>query len=113
VGLIVGWLSHGGQARHLHLPLSGRLRVTECSVDSCSCNADSGCHAGAITIGGHRAHCGTVVQISFRSGLGRTGLVGACRRAECTHNEKLECTAASVRVGAGADVADCLTYEAH
>jgi hypothetical protein len=87
-------------------------QVTECSVGTCSYNADSNCHAGAITIGGDHAHCGTFVQISFRSGLDRTGQVGACHRAECRYNEKLECTAASVRVGAGADVADCLTYEA-
>ena len=38
--------------------------------------------------------------------MDRAGLVGACHRAECVHNENLECTAASVRVGAGADVAD-------
>ena len=87
-------------------------QVSEGSVGSCSYNADSSCHAGAITIGGDHAHCGTFVQISFRSGLDRTGQVGACHRAECRYNEKLECTAASVRVGAGADVADCLTYEA-
>jgi hypothetical protein len=86
-------------------------QVQECSVSSCSYNADAGCHAGAITIGGDHAHCGTFVQISFRAGLDRTGLVGACHRADCTYNEKLECTAASVRVGAGADVADCLTYQ--
>ena len=87
-------------------------QVTECSVGSCSYNADSSCHAGAITIAGDHAHCGTFVQISFRAGTGRSGLVGACHRAECRHNENLECTAASVRVGAGADVADCLTYDA-
>ena len=87
-------------------------QVQECSVSSCSYNADAGCHAGAITIGGDHAHCGTFVQISFRAGLDRTGLVGACHRADCAYNEKLECTAASVRVGAGADVADCLTYKA-
>jgi hypothetical protein len=87
-------------------------QVKECSVNSCSYNADAGCHAGAITIGGDHAHCGTFVEISFRASTDRTGLVGACHRSECTYNEKLECTAASVRVGAGADVADCLTYEA-
>jgi hypothetical protein len=87
-------------------------QVSECSVRSCSYNADAACHAGAITIAGDHAHCGTFVEISFRAGLDRAGLVGACHRSECRHNEKLECTAASVRVGAGADVADCLTYEA-
>ena len=85
-------------------------QVSECSVRSCSYNADAACHAGAITIAGDHAHCGTFVQISFRGGTERAGLVGACHRAECRHNQNLECTAASVRVGAGADVADCLTY---
>ena len=84
--------------------------VQECSVGSCSYNSESTCHAGAITIGGDHAHCGTFVEISFRAGVERTGMVGACHRSECRYNEKLECTAASVRVGAGADVADCLTY---
>ena len=87
------------------------LQVHECSVGSCSYNANAGCHAGAITISGDHAHCGTFVEITFRSSQDRTGLVGACHRSECKHNDKLECTAPSVRIGAGADVADCLTYE--
>ena len=41
-----------------------------------------------------------------------TGHVGACQRADCVPNESLECTATSVRVGAGADTADCLTFQA-
>ena len=72
--------------------------VQECSVGSCSYNADSACHAGAITIGGDHAHCGTFVEISFRAGVERTGMVGACHRSECRYNEKLECTAASGRM---------------
>jgi hypothetical protein len=87
-------------------------QVKECSVNTCSYNGDSACHAGAITIAGDHAHCGTFVEISFRATSDRTGMVGACHRSECRYNEKLECTAASVRVGAGSDVADCLTYEA-
>lgn len=86
-------------------------KVEECSVTSCAYNADSHCHAGAITVSGDHARCGTFVEIGFRAGLDRDGLVGACHRQECRYNEKLECTAESVRVGAGADVADCLTYE--
>ena len=85
-------------------------QVHDCTVDACSYNADHGCHAGAITIGGDHAHCGTFVEISFRAGLERTGVVGACHRSECVHNDALECTAASVQVGSAADVADCLTY---
>ena len=87
-------------------------QVQDCSVSSCSYNESSTCHAGAITIAGDHAHCGTFVEISFRGGGAGTGLVGACHRSECRYNEKLECTAASVSVGAGQDVADCLTYEA-
>jgi hypothetical protein len=52
------------------------------------------------------------VEISFHGGREHSGLVGACHRAECKFNEQLECTAAGVRIGKGADVADCLTYEA-
>ncbi len=85
-------------------------QVQDCTVDNCSYNAEHTCHAGAITIGGEHAHCGTFVEISFRAGLDRTGVVGACHRAECRHNESLECTASAVRVGQGADAADCLTY---
>ena len=84
--------------------------VQECSVGSCGYNAESTCHAGAITVGGDHAHCGTFVEIGFRAGLERTGQVGACHRSECRHNEALECTASAVRVGKGADAADCLTY---
>jgi hypothetical protein len=87
--------------------------VQSCAVSSCSYNQDKGCHAGAITVGGgDKAACGTFVEISFRGGVDRGGLVGACHRSECRYNDKLECTASSVEIGPGADVADCLTYEA-
>jgi hypothetical protein len=87
-------------------------QVHSCSATSCGYNESSTCHAGAITIGGDHAHCGTFVEISFRAGTDRTGLVGACHRSDCRFNDKLECTAPSVDVGARDDVADCLTYEA-
>ncbi len=84
--------------------------VSECSVTSCSYNSDVSCHAGAITIGGDHAHCGTFIDISFKGGLDVRGSVGACHRSECRHNERLECSAGAITVGAGQDVADCLTY---
>ncbi len=85
--------------------------VHDCSATGCSYNHDSGCHAGAITIGGDHAHCGTFVTIGFRAGLARTGVVGACHRTDCTHNDGLECSAADVQVGGrGEDKADCLTF---
>ena len=86
--------------------------VQECSVGSCGYNAESTCHAGAITVSGDHAHCGTFVEIGFRAGLERTGQVGACHRSECVHNAHLMCTAHDVKIGAGADEADCLTYQA-
>ena len=85
-------------------------QVHDCSVGSCSYNSDASCHAGAITVGGDHAHCGTFVEIGFRSGLERTGMVGACHRTDCVHNSQLACHAESVSVGAASDVADCLTY---
>jgi hypothetical protein len=51
--------------------------------------------------------------LSAKGGLAKvTGHVGACQRADCQHNESLECTASSVKIGAGADAADCLTFQA-
>ena len=87
-------------------------QVQDCAVSSCSYNAEHNCHAGAITVGGDHAHCGTFVEISFRAGLDRNGMVGACHRSDCVHNDKLECHAPGVSVGPGTDAADCLTYEA-
>jgi hypothetical protein len=86
--------------------------VGSCSATSCAYNESSSCHAGAITVAGDNAACGTFVEISFRGGVDAGGVVGACHRSECKFNDKLECTASSVRIGAGKDVADCLTYEA-
>jgi len=85
--------------------------VHECSVTGCAYNHDVSCHAGAITIGGDNAACGTFIDISFKGGLDVQAKVGACHRAECRHNDALECRAESIRVGPGRDVADCLTYE--
>lgn len=86
--------------------------VMECSVEGCSYNHDVSCHAGAITVGGgDHAHCDTFIDISVTGGLDVVAHVGACHRIDCVHNSGLECQAESVRVGAGTDVADCLTYQ--
>jgi hypothetical protein len=86
--------------------------VQDCSATSCAYNEGSSCHAGAITVAGDNAQCGTFVEISFRGGVDGNGVVGACHRSECKFNDKLECTASSVQIGQSKDVADCLTYEA-
>lgn len=89
--------------------------VSECSVSTCGYNHD-GCHAGAVTVAGHSgvAECVTFIPLSHKGGLDKVvGQVGACQRSECVHNSALECTASSVRIGAGAaadELADCLTY---
>ena len=92
--------------------------VAECSIDGCGYNHDHGCHAGAVTIAGHEgdASCATFIPLSTKGGLDKVvGQVGACQRSECVHNVALECSASSIRIGAGAstdDLADCLTYTA-
>ncbi|GAA1751617.1 DUF1540 domain-containing protein [Agromyces humatus] len=88
--------------------------VAECSVAGCSYNDHSNCHAAAVTIAGTADHaeCATFIPLSSKGGLDKVLThVGACQRGECIHNSNLECTAASVRIGPGADSADCLTYE--
>lgn len=90
--------------------------VAECSVAGCSYNDHSSCHAGAVTIGrsADDASCATFIPLGVKGGLDKViAHVGACQRDDCTHNSHLECTAPSVRVGAGHDLADCLTYEHH
>ena len=90
--------------------------VSECTVAGCSYNHD-GCHAFAITVSGHdgSADCGTFIPLGAKGGLDKVvAQVGACQRLDCVHNTDLECTAPSVRVGAGtapgASAAGCLTY---
>ena len=87
--------------------------VTECSVAGCSYNDHSNCHAGAVTIAGTPgdATCATFVPLGVKGGLDRVlAHVGACQRDECSHNSALECHAPAVRIGAGQDLADCLTF---
>jgi len=94
-------------------PLLELPPVAECSVDGCSYNHDHACQAAAVTIGaaGEDANCATFIPLDIKGGLDKVvSHVGACQRAECTHNSALECTAESVRVGPGRDRADCLTY---
>lgn len=92
-------------------------QVAECSIDGCSYNSHHNCHAGAVTISGGAgtASCATFIPLSVKGGLDRVvAEVGACHRAECTHNSALECHASTVRIGAGPDNVShpgCLTFE--
>jgi hypothetical protein len=87
-------------------------RVQECTVEQCSYNHD-GCRAFAITIGSmEHAHCTTFIDISVQGGLEKViAQVGACQRADCRHNDNLECHAPAIRVAPGRDQADCMTYD--
>ncbi|GIJ80874.1 protein of unknown function [Micromonospora phaseoli] len=88
-------------------------RVQECVVAACAYNHTGDCHAFAITIGSlDHAHCHTFIEMpAVRAGVdGQIAQVGACQRADCRHNEQLECQAPSIRVGPDADMADCMTY---
>ena len=85
--------------------------ISTCSAEGCSYNHDHDCHAAAITVLNHgSAACGTFVEGDHTAGMEEAGHVGACHRADCTHNSALECTADHIDVGAMDDVADCLTY---
>lgn len=85
--------------------------VHECSAAGCSYNHETECHAGAVTITGADGACGTFIDLGVDGGLTKSvAKVGACHRTECAHNNDLECGAESIRVGPGADAADCLTY---
>ena len=105
-----GWIQRFGGSQTAVLEMAS---ITECCVAGCSHNDHSGCHAFAVTIGGSgaAAECATFIPLSAKGGLSKVvGHVGACQRVDCAHNESLECSAASVRIGAGSDTADCLTF---
>lgn len=87
-------------------------RVSECTVAGCSYNTDEACHAFAVTIDDHSA-CGTFIPLDVKGGLPRVNSqVGACQRANCVHNQDLECVAESVKMGPSGDTAECLSFQA-
>jgi hypothetical protein len=88
--------------------------VHDCTITNCSFNDHTECHAGAITVAGGEDHaaCATFIDTGISGGLPKVvASIGACQRAECVHNDHLMCQAPQIRVGPGADNADCLTYE--
>lgn len=87
--------------------------ISTCTVTACSFNSEQNCNAGAITVAGgpDHAECGTFISLDVRGGLPTASAhIGACQRVECTYNKDLLCSAESVKIGSGADTADCLTY---
>ncbi|RKW71132.1 DUF1540 domain-containing protein [Galactobacter caseinivorans] len=89
--------------------------VAGCTVQACAFNHDHDCNAFAITVSGSQSHasCGTFIDTGALGGLPKVlAHVGACQRSECVHNEDLMCGAQNVRIGPGAEAADCLSYQA-
>ena len=87
--------------------------ISICTVTACSFNSEQSCNAGAITVAGtpDHAECGTFISPDVRACLPTASAhVGACQRVACTYNKDLLCSADSVKIGAGSDTADCLTY---
>lgn len=88
--------------------------VSTCAVHDCSFNDHDDCTAYAITVSGAKDHasCATFIDTSQTGGLPKVlAHVGACQRSECRFNNHLMCDAQGVRVGPGAEKADCLTYQ--
>lgn len=80
--------------------------VSNCQVTNCAFN-DHGCNAFAMTMGDKG--CVTFIELGVRGGLNDIhAKVGACQRADCTHNHNLECGASAIDVAGNAD---CLMYE--
>lgn len=86
--------------------------VANCAVAQCAFNADSACHAKAITIGdGSTPDCDTFFGNSHHTHSARTAGVGACKMEDCQHNDDFECAADSIQVGKNGDGSvNCLTY---
>ncbi|WP_028709530.1 DUF1540 domain-containing protein [Propionicicella superfundia] len=91
--------------------MSAATAVKSCAVSACAYN-NGGCTAFAVTIGGAagKPSCGTFVALDARGGLvGTQGVVGACQRLECVHNNDLMCSVDAIEVGG--DAATCQVYE--
>ena len=86
--------------------------VIQCEISDCAYNAESRCHAKAITIGdGMTPSCDTVLCNSAAvHDLGVRAGVGACKVSGCQHNDDLECAADGIMVGLTDSGIRCLTY---
>jgi hypothetical protein len=87
--------------------------VSECAIAECAYNSNKSCHAIAITIGdGNRPMCDTFFKSSRHGELNSIAGVGACKVFICRHNNSLECSMESIRVGSEQDHGKCMTFVA-
>ena len=81
--------------------------IASCAATDCSFNR-GGCAAPMVTMG--TKACVTFIDLDKKGGLPTmSSTVGACKRADCVHNQDLVCDASGVKVSS--DEA-CLTFEA-
>lgn len=86
--------------------------VKKCDVKDCGFNANSSCHAKAITIGDFdNPGCDTFMNSSHHAKESkRIAGVGACKVSGCKYNRDFECNADSIVVGFNSDKINCKTY---
>lgn len=86
--------------------------VSKCEVNGCVYNANSGCHARAISIG-DAIHPGCDTFMTGSKHAMNTNLIagiGACKTAICKFNDDLECMAENIQVGMLANEVNCMTF---
>lgn len=88
-------------------------QVKQCQAKQCAYNMNSMCHARAITVGNMQQHlCDTMIMSKQHTQRAETAGVGACRSANCIHNEDLECQAEGINVTLSGGQASCGTFAA-
>ena len=89
--------------------------VTKCMASECAYNANSNCHARAITIGDSlKPGCDTFMSGSRHiKQVQPIAGIGACRSRRCKFNEDLECMAEGIQVGMTGSEANCMTFALH
>jgi len=87
--------------------------VMQCQATQCAYNMDAKCHARAITVGDmNQQLCDTMFMTNMHTKRKETAGVGACRSANCKHNEDLECQAGGIDVTLSGGQAKCGTFVA-
>jgi len=87
--------------------------VTRCMASECVYNANSSCHARAITIGDSiHPGCDTFLAGSLHTRqVNQIAGIGACKTVGCKFNDDHECMAESIQVGIIKSEANCTTFD--
>lgn len=86
--------------------------VTKCMASECVYNANSNCHARAITVGDSiHPGCDTFMAGSRHTKAKQIAGIGACKTVGCKFNNDLECMAESIQVGMIKNKANCMTFD--